>query len=443
MLSSADEACEVLKKQLRQGNIVRIISHNDADGLAAAGVIANTIRQEGGQFHLTILPRLKEKFILKLVREKYKLFYFCDMGSAYLEPISRIKEDVIIADHHQPAEFEIDDNIKHINPHLFGVNGSKEISASGLAYLSVRGLEKQSLVGMALAGAFGDMQYYGGFLGPNKLILEEGLEAGSVEVHQDLKIASKTEPLYKSLACTFNPVIPGITGDLEKSIAYLEKIGLSYGIKFSDLGNEEKDVLKDELVKINPELFGDVYSNPKERSSLKNIEYFSRVLDACGKNKKYGLGMGICLGEKSKALEVALELERKYRESLINGLEWIKKEGSIVLDNIQYLYTEDKLRKSILGTIASISLSMAILDPRKPLLALSRMDKQIKVSGRTTLEMIKRGVDLGKSLSDASQSFGGTGGGHDIAAGAMIPYKEMENFLNLVDEITHNQVEKS
>jgi single-stranded-DNA-specific exonuclease len=441
LLNRADEACQVLKNHLEQENIVRIISHNDADGLSAAGVVANTITQEKGQFHVTIVPRLRDNFLKKLLKERYKLFFFCDMGSAYLEDISRIKGDVIIADHHQPMDFETKDHITHVNPHLFGVDGSREVSASGVTYLTVRGMEKQSLAGMALAGAFGDMQYYDGFLGINQMIVEEGLEAGTVEIHQDLKIASKSEePLYKSLAYTFTPALPGLSGDLEGSMAFLEKMGLSYGIKFSDLGNEERDILKEELIKINTQIFSDVYSNPQERPSLRNIEDFSRVLDACGKNKKYGLAMGLCLGEKSDALDVSLELQRKYRDNLVKGIEWIKREGSITLDNIQYIYTEDKLRKSVMGTISSISLSLGLLDANTPLLALARMDNMIKISGRTTPEQVNAGVDLGKALQDASSSFGGKGGGHDIAAGAIVPYKEMDNFLSLVDEIVTSQL---
>jgi RecJ-like exonuclease len=443
LLNRGDEACQILKNHLEKENIVRIISHNDADGISAAGVVANAISQENGQFHISIVPRLKDSFIQKLVRERYQLFFFCDMGSAYLDSISRIKGDVIIADHHQPMDFEINSNITHVNPHLFGVDGSREVSASGVTYLSVRGMNKQSLAGMALAGAFGDMQYYDGFLGINKFILEEGVKHGSVEVHQDLKIASKNEePLYKSLAYTFNPVLPGLSGDLEKSMEFLEKMGISYGIKFSDLGSEEKDILKDELIHINPEIFSDSYSNPKESPSLRNIEDYSRILDACGKNKKYGLGMSICLGEKNDALEVALDLQRKYRQNLVDGLNWIKREGSIEMENIQYLYADKKPRKSVMGTISSIALSMETLNPSLPLLAFSRMDNMVKISSRTTSIMVKKGVDLGKALKDASSSFGGTGGGHDIAAGAMISYKEMDNFVNLVDDIIGHQLQR-
>ena len=94
----------MLKKHIKEGNIIRLISHNDADGLTSAGVIANAIKEEGGQFHTTILSRLKAEDIEKLSKENYKLFIFSDMGSSCLSKINQlIKADVIIADHHQPS----------------------------------------------------------------------------------------------------------------------------------------------------------------------------------------------------------------------------------------------------------------------------------------------------------------------------------------------------
>jgi len=76
LLNRGDEACQILKNHLEKENIVRIISHNDADGISAAGVVANAISQENGQFHISIVPRLKDSFIQKLVRERYQLFFF-------------------------------------------------------------------------------------------------------------------------------------------------------------------------------------------------------------------------------------------------------------------------------------------------------------------------------------------------------------------------------
>ena len=101
LLNKAEEACDLLRGHLKQDHVVRIISHNDADGISAAGVMCNAIANNDGKFHVTIIPRLKDEIISKFLKEKYKLFIFCDMGSANLKSISRLKGDVIIADHHQ------------------------------------------------------------------------------------------------------------------------------------------------------------------------------------------------------------------------------------------------------------------------------------------------------------------------------------------------------
>ncbi len=446
LLNRANEACDVIANHIKQDHVIRIISHNDADGLSAAGVVANAIKEEGGQFHTTILPRLKPENVKELSNDKYDLFIFSDMGSACLELLNRFKADVIVADHHQPAEVETKSHVVHVNPHLFGIDGSKELSGAGSAYFTIRELgskdtNKKHLAPLALVGAFGDMQCRDGFIGSNELILEDGKEFGNLEIHEDLKIVSKSqEPLYKSIAYTLNPALPGITGDLEESMSFLEQMGVSYGIKFTDLEDEEKDILKDELVKLNPEIFGDVYSIPSETPVLRDLEEYSYILDSCGKNKKTGLALSIALGERDKALDVALNLQKKYRDQLIKGFEWIKREGSNEMDFIQYIYSEDKVLKSVMGTISSVAMASKLLKDDKPILSMARMHNDVKVSGRTTTKLVEKGVDLGKALHDSSLSFGGQGGGHDIAAGAMIPYNQMDNFLNLVNDIVEHQL---
>ncbi len=432
----------MLKKHIENDDVIRLISHNDADGISAAGVIANAIKEEGGQFHTTIVPRLKSDIVRDLAKEKYDLFIFSDMGSACIKQINQsIKSDVIIADHHQPSDVEANDNVVHINPHLFGIDGSKDLSGAGSSYLVVRDMDKKHLAYLALVGAFGDMQCPNGFSGVNQMILSDGKESGNLEIHEDLKIVSKAnEPLYKSLAYTLNPALPGVTGNLEGAIGFLEERGISYGIKFDELSDEERDVLKDELIKLNPEIFGDIYAVPKLDPELRNLEEYSTLLDSCGKNKKFGLGISLTLGEKDKALDAALNLQNNYRSELMKGMEWITREGSVPMDYIQYIYSDDKVLKSVMGTIASVGMSAKILPEDKPILALARLHNDIKISGRTTRPMVERGVDLGKALSDASASFGGQGGGHDIAAGAMIPFTAKDNFLNLVNDIVESQL---
>ena len=442
LLNRAEEASKLLKKHLEKDHVVRVISHNDSDGMSAAGVICNAISQEGGKFHVTLVPRLKEEIIDRLSREKYKLFFFCDMGSGYVERIGRLRGQAIIADHHQTMDTTGDDEetLVHVNPHLFGLDGTRDVSASGVTYLTVRPLEKINLAGLALVGAFGDMQYSDGFQGVNETILTEATESGMVEEHEDLKIGSKVEPLYKALAHTFHPAIPGISGDLEGSQAFLEKIGISYGIKFTDLANEEKDFLREHLANLNPKIFGQVYSMPKEDPALRNLENYAEILDACGKNKHYGVGLSICLGDRKSAIQEGVEFLNKYHESLLKGVSWIRREGSQEMEHVQYIYTEDKEKKKIMGTLATLGIDLDILNPQKPVITLSRMHDQIKISGRTTLEMTSKGVNLGFALEQASKSFNGAGGGHNIAAGAVIPYRDLENFKNLVNDIVSSQI---
>ena len=431
----------MLKEHIEKDSVIRIISHNDADGISAAAVIANALAEENVQFHTTIIPRLKEDTVNQLRSEKYDLFIFSDMGSPFIKEFNTYKHDVIVADHHQVDDTESESNVIHVNPHLFEIDGSRDLSGAGSAYLTVRDLDKKHLAYFALVGAFGDMQGQDGFRGVNKLIVDDAVESGTLEIREDLKIVSKaSEPIFKSLAYTFSPPLPKISGDLDGAREFLERMNLSYGIKFTDMEDEEKDLLKEALISINPDIFGDCYVVPKETPMLRDLEEYSYILDACGKNKKQGLGLSIALGEKDQALDVALKLQRQYRDQIVKGLEWVKKQGAEQLNSIQYLYSEDKVLKSVMGTIASIGLSVELLDDSKPVLGLSRLHKDIKISGRTTREMVAKGVNLGKALKDSSNNFNGTGGGHDIAAGAMIPYESKDNFLHLVDEMVEYQL---
>lgn len=441
MLNRANEATDMLKEHIENDAVIRIISHNDADGISAAAVVANALAEEDVQFHTTIVPRLKQDIVDQLRSEKYDLFIFSDMGSQFIADFNTYKHDVIVADHHQINDTEAESNVVHINPHLFEIDGSKDLSGAGSAYLAIRNLDKKHLAYYALVGAFGDMQGQEGFTGVNKMILDDAIESGNLEIHEDLKIVSKTtEPIFKSMAYTFSPPLPSISGDFDGAREFLERMNLSYGIKFTDMEDEEKDLLKDALMNVNPDIFGNCYTVVKQAPMLRDLEEFSYILDACGKNKKPGLGLSIALGERDQALDAALKLQRQYRDQIVKGLEWVKKEGAQQLNSIQYLYSEDKILKSVMGTIASIGLSVDLLDTSKPVIGLSRLHKDIKISGRTTREMVSKGVNLGRALQDSSNNFGGTGGGHDIAAGAMIPYESMDNFLHILDEMVEYQL---
>lgn len=445
LLNRADEACNLLRLHIEKQHVVRIISHNDADGLTSAGIFANAIKKAGGKFHITILPRLRDSNVKELNKSRYKLFIFSDMGSGNLESISKLKGDVIIADHHQvpegvDAEIQVDNKqIIHVNPHIFNIDGTKEVSGSGLSYLSVHGYEFYELAGLALTGAYGDMQFKNGPQGINKLILDEAIENNTIVVKDELKLAySNTQPLNKSITYTYTPVIKELSGNMENTNEFLDKHNIPQDKLLSQLSKEEYETLKNELININEDIYGKIYTIPNIRRELTNIEEYSNLLNACGKNKEYPAAISIEMG-KYQQMEYAKSLLSKYSSTMQNGIEWIKREGSIQEENIQYIYTEDKEQKKIAAAVSSIGIDLEIL-PDKPILSLMKMDNLIKVSSRTTDNMIEKGVNLGVIMNQASNNFNGSGGGHNIAAGATIPANQKDNFIHLVDEMVDYQI---
>ncbi|RAP52369.1 MAG: phosphoesterase [Methanosphaera sp. rholeuAM270] len=445
LLNRADEACDLLRSHIEKQHVVRIISHNDADGLTSAGIFANAITKAGGKFHITILPRLRDSNIKDFTKSRYKLFIFSDMGSGNLESISKLSGDVIIADHHQfpedvDPEMQVDyKKIIHVNPHIFNIDGTKEVSGSGLSYLSVHDYEYYELAGLALTGACGDMQLKNGPQGINKLILDEAVEHDTMTVKDELKLAySNTQPLYKSIAYTYTPVLSNLSGFVEESANFLDRIDIPKDKLLHQLSSDEYGLLKDELMSINEDIYGETYTIPNIRRELSNVEEYSSLLNACGKNKEYTAAISIELG-KYKQMEYAESLLSKYSGNMQDGIEWIKREGSIQKENIQYIYTEDKDQKQIAAAVSSIGIELGIL-PDKPILSLMKMDNLIKVSSRTTDNMVNKGVNLGVIMNQASNNFNGSGGGHNIAAGATIPFDQKDNFINLVNEMVEYQI---
>ena len=67
----------------------------------------------------------------------------------------------------------------------------------------------------------------------------------------------------------------------------------------------------------------------------------------------------------------------------------------------------------------------------------------MKVSARTIDMLTSKGLNLGEIMRVAAEKFGGTGGGHDIAAGAQVPLKDAEDFVKLVDELVGKWTEKN
>ncbi|MEM0350189.1 MAG: DHH family phosphoesterase, partial [Archaeoglobaceae archaeon] len=167
---SAKKAANLLLRH----EFVRIYTHYDVDGISAGAIIARALLRLGKEFQISFLKGLND-----FEADEAELIIFADMGSGYSEKISKIDSDIIILDHHKPdGEIRGKKNLVHVNPHLFGIDGTYEISASGVAYLFARELNgNRDLASLAILGAIGDKQK---FIGLNGEIMREGIEAGCI-----------------------------------------------------------------------------------------------------------------------------------------------------------------------------------------------------------------------------------------------------------------------
>ncbi len=225
----------------------------DADGIAAAGVMGKTLFRLNAKFRIRITQQLDEKIIGEIVADKPQLVILTDFGSGYLdmlnEKIPNFK--VLILDHHQVNGTSSNPNFVQVNPHMFGIDGASDVSGSGVAYFVAKAVNSANvdLAPVALVGALGDMQDkydQRKLCSLNEIIVDDAVAAGLLKVEKDLTFFGReTRPIYKMLATTTNPFIPGLSGEEDKALAFLASLNipLKQGDRpraLCDLNDEER-----------------------------------------------------------------------------------------------------------------------------------------------------------------------------------------------------------
>ncbi|MFH0848767.1 MAG: DHH family phosphoesterase, partial [archaeon] len=153
------EAAELLREKAAQGSSVQVMSHFDADGLCAGGIIGNALQRAGAAIHVRAVTGLDEQTLDEFQSENYEIIIFADMGGGVLDLLSeKVKKTAIVLDHHQSAGTP-SSNIIHVNPHEFGIDGARDVSGAGVSYLVARAMspENLDLSHLAIVGALGDM----------------------------------------------------------------------------------------------------------------------------------------------------------------------------------------------------------------------------------------------------------------------------------------------
>ncbi|MEM3370075.1 MAG: DHH family phosphoesterase, partial [Candidatus Woesearchaeota archaeon] len=129
------EECAAEFKKIPHSETIRVISHLDCDGIASAAIITKALNRLNRKYAISVVQQLDERQIAALSREDYKNFIFTDIGSGQLSKISEALKGrrVFILDHHEVEHFK-SEGVHHINPHMFNIDGSNNISGAGCTF---------------------------------------------------------------------------------------------------------------------------------------------------------------------------------------------------------------------------------------------------------------------------------------------------------------------
>lgn len=463
-MDEAKRAADEILDTTSSGKKILVVSHMDADGISAAGIMGKALFRAGADFCVRIERWMDENVVREalLYGGGEALLVFTDMGSGYLDILGMNvgNRRIIILDHHQPIG-EPKESFIHVNPHLHGIDGAREISSAGISYLVAKFMSNSNidLAHLAIIGALGDLQdkYEDRRLGGvNEIIVSDAVKSGYISVETDLLFFGReTRPIHKALAYTTGPYIPGISGEEDKSLAFLNSLNIELKRNdrwraLRDLSQEEKrklfSALHDYLISqgyrsdVALSLLGTVYVLVKEEpwTPLRDAREFALLLNATGRTGASGLGVAICMGDRGRSYEEALRILEEYRQTITKYLRWLGENPERIeeWENIYVLHGEREIDEKVISTVSTI-ISTSLPKPEKPLIAYSLIpnERAIKVSARTNDSIARMGLNLGEIIRVAAERCSGIGGGHDIAAGAQIPYEQKMMFLKNVNSL--------
>jgi RecJ-like exonuclease len=395
-------------------------------------------------------------------------YVITDLGGGWASNLRKALDNKwVIIDHHEITEEEIltDDEAQILNPWKFGIDGGREVSAGGMAYMvaSTLDLKNRDLSAIAVVSAVADRQDQGdkrSFFGLNAEILKTAQSLGLVSVDIDIILTGReTRPPHEALAYTLFHYIDGLTWNSEACYVLLKNAG----IKLKDNGGrwrvlaefsqEEKSAIVEAVAKfvgssdkrlseiLLDDLIGYVYTLAREdkRSLLRDAREFSTMLNACGRIGRAGVGIALCMGDRNTALSTGEEIMSTYKMTLRNNISTIFSEKWRLADDgkTTFVNGDGILEEAMLGAVSSLLSRSPSFRGRVLFVRTLTKDGTYKFSSRKCLHC-KSQANLGVIMRQCSKALNGAGGGHSAAAGCSIPSSALEDFIAGIKEETND-----
>jgi len=452
---------EKISRIIKNSKDIHIVTHIDADGITAGSIAYKTLERLGKNFSIEFIKELDKEILERLKNENHELVWFTDLGSSIA---SDNTINMVITDHHACPE-----NVNlpfHLNPHLFGFDGSFEISGAGLTYLVSKEMDKKNidLSSLAIVGACGDLQdrKHKKLYGLNREILNDGEQSNIVKQKIDIRyFGRETRPIYKMLQYANDPLIPGLSGRESACLYFLQELGIKAQDgdnwrRWIDLSKDERRLIISSIAKlfltkgfghkITKRIIGEVYilTQEEEGTEVHDAKEFATLLNSTARYGKHDVGLQVCLGDRDKWFKKAKNLLIGHRHNLVEGLQFAKEEGIVKRKYLQFFNAGSGIRDTIIGIVANMLLNSEDACKDLPLVGFAdKGEGEVKVSARGTEEMVEKGLNLSLAMKKAASAFNGIGGGHNIAAGATIPKGKEEEFLDILEEEIKAQLSSS
>ncbi len=419
---------------------VRILCHYDGDGATSAAILVRTLLRWGKSFHVTLTPVLDEPTIERVREDGDASLVVADMGSGQLPALEALRGPVVVLDHHKPPRDS--DRLVHVNPHLAGIDGAHGACGATLAWAFALAVEERNWdsAGVAMAGAIADRQHVPAYDGMNAPLFEEAVRRGMLVRERGLALPDR--PLGEALCTSYLPFLAGLAGRPDEASEALRRLSIDPAHTWRDVTGAKRQALVSYLAThlmrqgAIPEavemLVEDKYAI---EGTARTADDLSDAVNACCRMGAQGLAVALALGDPDAAAQADVH-RRAYGEKVLAHLMRLEREGPFQAKHLAFFYCDDP---ALAGNVAGIAIQY-LWNGARPLLALSVTDGTTRVSGRGTKALVARGLDLATALREAGTAVGGTGGGHDVAAGATIPKGKEEKFVALVDELVGLQL---
>ncbi|MDT8299371.1 MAG: hypothetical protein RQ801_13785, partial [Spirochaetaceae bacterium] len=380
---------------------VRIVHHNDADGIAAAAALSLAFERLGYMYRLLPIEKIYERLVERLHVGTDDVIIYADLGGQSSGMIGRYaagNRQVIILDHHLPGG-PVPGNTVHLNPELFEISGDDDASGASVCALFARELLREAglntpddeawLAVLSVIGAVGDGQERNGtFTGMNEMFFAGATKEGIIQkVGSDLIVPRLGERTVREIV---------------------------------------------EIVTL-----------------LGSVGFYSGDASTAG-----ALLLG---GNLDEAIRRAGELEEIKTASFKREVERISREGLAQSDHFQWIDVQDRFAPmgvKAIGLFLELLITQGLIAKNRYLFGFQHLPAEVPGIGRLEMGLTKissrvhpelRGaIETGRQpdfmtlVPDATALVEGTADGcHRFAAGSLIDRGREEDFIRALETVLH------